>query len=143
MNDDQVVVITCPDDPTGPANRLQNDPGVRGAVVTYGRVIATSNRGNVAVSCVPASGSVFPVGTTTVTCTAATASCTFEVEVNDTEDPVITRCPPDRDIKANATLGCFGILPDLVPSWWVRTTARRKSSRLRLQARSSPWAPPW
>ena len=49
------------------------------------------------VTCLPASGSVFPKGTTTVTCTATNgvapdATCNFTVTVNDTEPPVIT-CP--------------------------------------------------
>ena len=46
---------------------------------------------------VPASGSFFPIGTTTVTSTATdaagnSASCTFTVRVNDTQAPTIT-CP--------------------------------------------------
>ncbi|MEZ4956362.1 MAG: HYR domain-containing protein [Saprospiraceae bacterium] len=46
---------------------------------------------------VPASGSTFSVGMTTVTVTATDASsehctCTFNVTVNDTEDPVIIGC---------------------------------------------------
>ncbi len=46
---------------------------------------------------VPACGSFFPVGTTTVTSTATdgagnTATCSFTVRVNDTQAPVIT-CP--------------------------------------------------
>jgi hypothetical protein len=48
---------------------------------------------NINVVCNPPSGSVFPVGTTTVTCTATDAagniaSCSFNVTVNDTECPV-------------------------------------------------------
>lgn len=48
-----------------------------------------------------ASGSAFPVGTTTVTITAAAdacgnqATCTFDVTVNDVEAPVFTNCPTD------------------------------------------------
>ncbi len=48
-----------------------------------------------------ASGSAFPVGTTTVTVTAAAdacgnqATCTFDVTVNDVEAPVFTNCPTD------------------------------------------------
>src|SRR6185503_18719974 len=59
------------------------------------------------VTCTPASASFFPVGTTTVTCTASGgqisapgggSSCTFTVTVNDTQPPTIT-CP------ANITVG--------------------------------------
>jgi hypothetical protein len=54
----------------------------------------------------PASGSTFPVGTTTVSYTANdgsgnTNSCSFTVTVNDTEPPSIT-CP------ANTTVSCDG-----------------------------------
>jgi hypothetical protein len=49
------------------------------------------------VSCSPASGSLFPVGTTTVTCTAnddgVTASSTFTVKVNPALPPVIATNP--------------------------------------------------
>lgn len=49
------------------------------------------------VTCVPASGSFFPVGTTTVTCTSTgnsngTVTRSFTVTVNDTQPPTIT-CP--------------------------------------------------
>jgi len=58
----------------------------------------------VTATCSPVSGSTFPVGTTTVTCTATdqlnnTASCTFTVTVKDNEKPKIT-CP------INVTVSC-------------------------------------
>jgi hypothetical protein len=59
-----------------------------GAVVTFAQPIASDIvAGAVLVSCVPASGTVFAVGTTTVTCTAAdrhgnTATASFPVQVN-------------------------------------------------------------
>ena len=47
--------------------------------------------------CSPASGSTFPVGTTTVSCSVSdaaqnTATCPFTITVNDTQAPTIT-CP--------------------------------------------------
>ncbi len=62
---------------------------------------------NVPVVSVPASGSFFPVGTTTVTSTATdgagnTATCSFTVRVNDTQAPVIT-CP--ANIIATTAVG--------------------------------------
>jgi hypothetical protein len=56
-----------------------------GAVVNYPAPTVTSTC-NYTVTCVPASGSTFPEGTTTVTCTATdiannTATCTFTVTV--------------------------------------------------------------
>jgi hypothetical protein len=79
--------ITCP------ANVVQaNDPNQCGAVVTY-PAPTTSSGSCGTVTCSPASGSFFPVGTTTVTCTAAAGpSCNFTVKVNDTQLPTIT-CP--------------------------------------------------
>ena len=73
-----------------PANKTQsNDPGQCGAVVTYTSPTVT---GNCTPVCLPASGSFFPVGTTTVKCTADIASCSFSVTVNDTQAPTVT-CP--------------------------------------------------
>jgi hypothetical protein len=54
--------------------------------VTYAAPTASDNCGAATTSCVPASGSTFPVGATTVTCTATdaagnSATCTFTVTV--------------------------------------------------------------
>ena len=79
--------ITCP------ANITQsNDPNQCGAVVNY-PAPTTGGGGCGTVTCTPASGSFFPKGTTTVTCTTtAGPSCSFTVTVNDTQPPSIT-CP--------------------------------------------------
>ena len=76
--------ITCP------ANiSVSNDPGQCGAVVNYDPNDISCGT----VTCLPASGSVFPVGTTPVNCTTqAGPACNFSITVNDTEDPVVT-CP--------------------------------------------------
>jgi len=65
-----------------------------------------------------ASGSDFPVGTTTVTYTANdgngnTAECSFDVTVTDTDAPIIS-CPADQTILTSAagTGACEVILPD-------------------------------
>ncbi len=81
-----VCTITCP------ANITQsNDPNQCGAVVNYPAPTTTGSCGTVV--CSPASGSFFPVGTTTVTCsTTAGPTCTFTVTVQDTQPPAIT-CP--------------------------------------------------
>ena len=73
------VVATPPDltvDATSPA----------GAVVTYPLPTATDNCPGVSIACTPPSGTAFPIGTTTVTCTAAdavggTTSVAFVVHV--------------------------------------------------------------
>jgi CSLREA domain-containing protein len=79
-------VISCPSNITVP-----NDPGQCGAIVNFSPTV-TGNCG--AVGCTPASGSFFPVGTTTVTCGSGTGrSCSFTVTVTDTERPQITLNP--------------------------------------------------
>jgi len=66
---------------------LCNDPGQCGAVVTYST--------GASVMCIPASGSLFPVGTNTVTCTSTNppGTYTFAVTVKDCEPPVVS-CKP-------------------------------------------------
>ena len=77
--------ITCPDNIS-----RSNDPNHCGAVVTFAPT-TTGTCGT--INCSPASGSNFPVGTTTVSCGAtAGPSCSFTVTVNDTQAPSIT-CP--------------------------------------------------
>jgi hypothetical protein len=76
--------ITCPADITQP-----NDPDQCGAVVNYPAPVSIGDCGTVA--CTPASGTFFPVGTTTITCTSQAGSgCSFTVTVNDTQLPAVT-----------------------------------------------------
>jgi hypothetical protein len=102
VNDQTPPVITCP------ANITVNTPvGSCTAVVNF-TVTATDNCGAVTVVSVPASGSVFPIGTTTVTSTATdacgmTATCTFTVTVNDVQLPVITAQPANRTVCVGTT----------------------------------------
>lgn len=64
-----------------------NDPNQLGAIVTFDDPTVTNICGNVSTICIPPSGSFFPLGTTTVICTATdkngnTGSCSFTVTVN-------------------------------------------------------------
>jgi hypothetical protein len=91
VSDTQPPVAICP-----PNITQSNDPNQCGAVVSFASN-AADNCPGATVACLPASGSFFPVGSTTVTCTAIdaslnTATCTFTVTVNDTQPPVAT-CP--------------------------------------------------
>jgi hypothetical protein len=91
--------ITCPANVT-----VSNDANQCGAVVTYAAPTTTGVCNT--VTCSPASGSFFPKGTTTVTCTSSgnsngNQSCSFTVTVNDTQPPAIT-CP------ANISVGTTG-----------------------------------
>ncbi|MEH6538404.1 MAG: HYR domain-containing protein [Psychroserpens sp.] len=105
-------VITCPADIV-----VDNDTGSCGAVVSF-TVTATDNLPGVSVESTPASGSIFPVGTTTVTSVATDAtgntdSCTFDVTVNDNTAPSIS-CPGNQDETADAN--CDVSLPDYTNS---------------------------
>jgi predicted extracellular nuclease len=77
-------VIACP------ANVVQsNDLGQCGAIVNYPAPGTSASCST--VTCTPSSGSFFPVGSTTVTCSDSTGgSCSFAVTINDTEAATIT-----------------------------------------------------
>jgi hypothetical protein len=83
-----------------PSNIVQdNDPGQCGAIVNYPAPTFSGNCGMVTAS--QASGTFFPVGTTTVTVTGtrfdgSTTSCSFTVTVNDTESPTVTGVSVDK-----------------------------------------------
>lgn len=78
--------ISCPSNIV-----VNNAPGQCGANVSFA---PTTTAGCGLVTCSPPSGSFFPVGTTSVSCsTAAGPSCGFTVTVNDTEAPTITLNP--------------------------------------------------
>jgi hypothetical protein len=70
--------------------------GPNGAMVNFPTPTATDNLDDVVVvTCVPVSGSLFPLGNTGVTCTASdaagnSAQASFTVTVEDTTAPVIT-----------------------------------------------------
>src|SRR5574337_387645 len=97
---------TTPPVVTPPQNQLSAATDSSGAVVFYPPATATDNVGVVGqVICTPPSGSLFPVGVTTVTCSAKDAagnigSATFTVTVQDTTPPTITVPSP---ITAEAT----------------------------------------
>jgi HYR domain len=83
-----------PPDLTVPAQVVFNATGPTGATVIYA-VSATDNVDpNPKVDCSPPSGTVFPIGTTIVTCTATdasgnTATKSFDVVVKGAEDQVL------------------------------------------------------
>jgi hypothetical protein len=82
VNDTQAPHVgTCPADIV-----KQVDPGQQTAVATFETPGASDNCPGVTIACSPASGAAFPIGTTTVTCTATdgssnTSSCNFTVTV--------------------------------------------------------------
>jgi HYR domain-containing protein len=91
VNDCEPPTITCPQNLS-----VCNDQGRCDAAVSF-TTPAADNCTTVTVVCTPASGSVFPHGTTPVSCTATdgsgnTANCSFTVTVNDCQPPTIA-CP--------------------------------------------------
>ncbi|HKR61455.1 MAG TPA: HYR domain-containing protein [Pyrinomonadaceae bacterium] len=96
--------LNCPDNINAVANTTE-DPGtgpVRGTHVSF-TVEPEGDCG--AVTATPASGSFFPVGSTTVNVTSATGggSCSFIVLVEDTgTDPPTISCPSNKEVTANS-----------------------------------------
>ena len=86
VNDTQPPTVTCPANQTVVTNQsVCQSSSCQVATFT---ATATDNCPGVTVGCTPPSGSCFPIGTTTVTCTATdasmnTASCSFTVTAFD------------------------------------------------------------
>ncbi|NOT50058.1 MAG: HYR domain-containing protein [Chitinophagaceae bacterium] len=117
VNVQAVPTITCPAPIT-----VNNDVNQCGAVVTYSPTITgipvptvtyTFTGATTASGSGDGSGSFFNIGTTTVSITATnacgTANCSFDVTVNDTQNPTIT-CP------APVTVQCEGDVPPPNPA---------------------------
>ena len=92
VTDQAPPVVSCP------ANIVKStDPNQCSTTATYTVTATDGCDGPLTPTCDPVSGSSFPKGVTTVTCTATdssknTGSCSFTVTVNDTQPPSIT-CP--------------------------------------------------
>ncbi len=103
--DNQVPTIACPANIVG-----TNDPGLCSMVVTYSTPAGADNcpgAGTIRTTGL-ASGSAFPVGTTTTTyrvtdASGNTASCAFTTTITDTELPTIT-CPANINSTNDANL---------------------------------------
>jgi hypothetical protein len=101
---DQPPIITVPADKTVEAT------SANGAVVTYAASATDDFDSSVTVSCSKSSGSTFPIGTTTVQCSAtdsagnAAVQKSFKVTVRDTTPPTIAA-------PANATYQCASQVP--------------------------------
>lgn len=98
LRDTVPPVITCPSNIV--VHTCPNAAGGCSATVNYTGLTATDNSGQVAITCAPSSGSVFPCGISTVNCRAEDRcgnkdECTFQVEVRDDGNPPTIRCPQD------------------------------------------------
>jgi hypothetical protein len=91
--------VTCITDSTAPALSLPGPlaaeaTGPSGAVVTFSPTATDADPANPPVTCLPASGTTFALGTTTVSCSATdaagnTATGSFAVAVVDTTAPAV------------------------------------------------------
>jgi subtilisin family serine protease len=121
-------VVTTPSDMTIEA------AGPTGSIVAYPQALATDNiQVVVGPTCLPASGSIFAIGATTVVCTASDAagnvgSGSFTIQVVDSTPPVVN-VPTDIKVQTSSSSGTVimytvtandavdgDILPDCIPS---------------------------
>lgn len=87
--------VTCPADIT-----TVKDQGQCGATVSF--TPSSTGSGCGTVTCTPASGSFFPLGTTSVICLGETGGpCVFNVTVEDPEPPTIS-CPSDITVDESS-----------------------------------------
>jgi hypothetical protein len=109
----KVVLVdhTAPTFANVPGTIQREANGPLGAVVTYTPPTATDNLdgGPLLVTCLPASGSTFPLGSTNVNCTASDShgnvgTAPFAVVIVDTTKPVLTP-PGDRNLYATTPTG--------------------------------------
>jgi hypothetical protein len=108
VNDTQAPDITCPGD-------ITTETSGTCAVVNYSAPGVSDNCSGVgAPNCSPASGSCFPVGTTTVTCSVADGSgnqaqCSLTVTVNQTEAECVITCSENREVST-AIVECSAVV---------------------------------
>ncbi|HEV7858217.1 MAG TPA: HYR domain-containing protein [Pyrinomonadaceae bacterium] len=125
VKDTQSPTIDCPDDYT----TFESAAGAGSAIVNYAPPLATDNDpsfNNSAVSCLPASGSSFNVGTTPVTCTAtdaagnsntcsfnvtvqSQATCTLSCPANISQDSDANSCGANVNYAAEASTDCGAV----------------------------------
>lgn len=102
VNDIENPVFDCPENLT-----ISAEAGICQATVLFDTPTVTDNCDGAIIPVQtegPASGSIFPVGSTTITFEATDPSgnvavCSFEIIVEDDEDPIID-CPDDIEIDA-------------------------------------------
>lgn len=107
------TIIDCPSNIT-----VNNTTGLCGAIVSWTTPTITDNCSFTLINTANPNDT-FPVGLTFVNYTATdpsgnTTVCNFSVTVNDTESPIISGCPSDTTISANAN--CQGIYSWVIPT---------------------------
>ncbi len=106
---DVIVRDTTPPTVTAPANITAEATSAAGAAVSYSASATDIVDGATAVTGSPASGSTFPIGTTTVALSSSdargnTGTASFSVKVQDTVAPVLT-VPASQVLEATSAAG--------------------------------------
>lgn len=101
--DTTAPVLNLPADVDAEANQLG------GKIETFSPTATDAVDGSVTVTCLPASGSLFAVGSTTVACTATdshgnTATASLTIKINDTTEPVVS-VPGPLTLEATGPTG--------------------------------------
>jgi hypothetical protein len=113
-----------------------------GAVASYSPTATDNCGGAPSVVCLPAAGSRLPPGTTAVTCTATDAasnraSCTFPVNVVDTEPPTVT-CPAPVTAECTGESGATVTLPEATAADTCQVTNVTQSGGPRFPLGTTP-----
>jgi hypothetical protein len=111
------VQDTTPPAVTVPADITAEATGAAGAAVIFSASAADLVDGAVPTTCVPASESTFPLGTTEVTCSAIDAAgntglATFNVIVQDTTAPALQNVPASFTVEATSPAGATATYTD-------------------------------
>ena len=107
-----IVKLLLPPTITVPADMTAVEAtGLTGSLVSYQATATDAVETIIQFSCAPASGSLFPIGTTTVLCTATnhalqTATASFTVTVRDTVAPSMT-APANVSVPASDANGAL------------------------------------
>jgi hypothetical protein len=104
------VVDTTPPVLNLPANITVEADSSSGKAVSYSANATDAVSGTLSANCTPPSGSTFPIGTTTVNCSATdgagkTANGSFTVRVTDASGPAFTSVPGPLTVEANGPNG--------------------------------------
>jgi hypothetical protein len=115
----EAVSDAAPPDLTLPGSITAEATGPDGAVVTYATSAYDVVDGAVPVACSPAPGSTFPLGTTSVTCSATDgtgneASGSFTIEVVDTTPPAPVASGVAGPYAVDGRISISGSATDLV-----------------------------